>query len=97
MLLQRFLKDRRGGVAPIFALAVVPVIGFIGAAVDDYFRAFDTSTGREVWKSHLPTSARATPLIYKTRSGRQMVAIMAGGHDTSLSHIDDKLVVFALQ
>jgi len=30
----RFLADRRGGVAPIFALGLVPVIGLIGAAVD---------------------------------------------------------------
>src|SRR5947209_8521947 len=30
----RFFADRRGGVAPIFALGLVPVIGFVGAAVD---------------------------------------------------------------
>jgi Flp pilus assembly protein TadG len=33
-----FFADRRGGVAPIFALGLVPVIGFVGAAVD-YSRA----------------------------------------------------------
>ena len=38
MLLSRFLKDRRGGVAPMFALAIIPVIGFVGAAID-YSRA----------------------------------------------------------
>jgi quinoprotein glucose dehydrogenase len=69
---------------------------FIGATLDDEFRAFDTATGREVWKAKLPTSARATPLIYVTPSGRQMIAIAAGGHDTPLSKIDTKLVVFAL-
>src|SRR6185312_12566756 len=30
----RFFADRRAGVAPIFALGLVPVIGFVGAAVD---------------------------------------------------------------
>ena len=30
----RFLADQRGGVAPIFAIALVPVIGLAGAAVD---------------------------------------------------------------
>jgi quinoprotein glucose dehydrogenase len=69
---------------------------FIGAAFDNYLRAFDTRDGRELWKGELPTSARATPLIYTARSGRQMVAIMAGGHDSPLSKIDNKLVVFAL-
>ena len=70
---------------------------FIGATLDAYFRAFDTRDGREVWKARLPTSARATPLVFTTASGRHMVAIAAGGHDHPLSRIDTKLVVFALK
>lgn len=69
---------------------------FIGATVDGAFRAFETRTGREVWKTQLPTSARATPLIYVDRGGRERVAIAAGGHDTPLSKAGTKLVVFAL-
>ena len=38
MVLRRFLKDRRAGVAPMFALAIIPVIGLTGAAID-YSRA----------------------------------------------------------
>jgi len=38
MWLSRFLQDRRGNVAPIFAIAVIPIIGLVGAAVD-YSRA----------------------------------------------------------
>jgi Flp pilus assembly protein TadG len=38
MVLRRFLKDRRGSVAPMFALAVIPVLGLTGAAID-YSRA----------------------------------------------------------
>lgn len=71
-------------------------IVFIGATLDGYLRAFDTATGQEIWKARLPTSARATPLIFTTKRGRQMVAIAAGGHDSELSRIDTKLVVFAL-
>ena len=37
-MLRRLLKDRRAGVAPMFALAIVPVIGLTGAAID-YSRA----------------------------------------------------------
>jgi quinoprotein glucose dehydrogenase len=70
---------------------------FMGATFDDFFRAFDTRTGQELWKARLPTSARATPLVFTTESGRQMVAIAAGGHDSPLSRIDTKLVVFAVQ
>jgi quinoprotein glucose dehydrogenase len=70
---------------------------FIGAALDPYLRAFETRTGRELWKARLPTSARATPLIFTTGRGRQMVAIAAGGHDTQQSRLDTKLVAFALR
>jgi Flp pilus assembly protein TadG len=34
MLLNGFRKDRRGAVAPMFALAIIPIFGFVGAAVD---------------------------------------------------------------
>lgn len=70
---------------------------FIGAALDPFLRAFDAATGRELWKGELPTSARATPLVFTTKSGRQMVAIAAGGHDPAFTKIDTKLVVFALE
>ncbi len=69
---------------------------FIGATMDDYFRAFDTRDGRELWKARLPTGGRATPLVFTTESNRQMVAIAAGGHESPLSHPDTKLLVFAL-
>lgn len=70
---------------------------FVGATLEPYLRAFETRTGRELWKGQLPTSARATPLIYMSERGRQMVAIAAGGHDSPPSRLDTKLVVFALR
>src|SRR5437868_5400638 len=41
MLLARFLRDRRGGVAPLLALSMIPVLGTVGAGVD-YARASAT-------------------------------------------------------
>jgi len=38
MLWKLLYSDKRGGVAPMFALAIIPVIGLVGAAVD-YSRA----------------------------------------------------------
>jgi Flp pilus assembly protein TadG len=38
MSLLSFLRDRRGGVAPMFGLAIIPVVGLIGFSVD-YTRA----------------------------------------------------------
>ena len=43
MTLRHFLKDRRAGVTPMFALAIIPVFGLIGAAVD-YSRANSVRT-----------------------------------------------------
>lgn len=43
MLFKKFRRDNRGGVLPMFALAIVPVIGFVGAAVD-YSRAGNSRT-----------------------------------------------------
>jgi glucose dehydrogenase len=69
---------------------------FIGASLDPHLRAFDTATGKLLWQGELPTAARATPLVFIAPSGRQMVAIAAGGFDNPLSKLDTKLVVFAL-
>jgi Flp pilus assembly protein TadG len=38
MLFDRILKDRKGGVAPLLALAIIPIVGAVGAAID-YSRA----------------------------------------------------------
>jgi Flp pilus assembly protein TadG len=38
MLLARFFKDRKAGVAPLLALGIIPLVGSVGAAVD-YSRA----------------------------------------------------------
>jgi len=46
MLLRQFLRDRRAGIAPMFALAIVPIIGFVGAAVD-YSRASTVRTNMQ--------------------------------------------------
>jgi len=46
MSLFRFIQDRRGGVAPMFALAIIPIFGLVGAAVD-YSRANSVRTGMQ--------------------------------------------------
>jgi quinoprotein glucose dehydrogenase len=69
---------------------------FIGASLDPHLRAFETATGKLLWQGELPTAARATPLVFTPPSGRQMVAVAAGGFDHPLSKLDTKLVVFAL-
>jgi quinoprotein glucose dehydrogenase len=70
---------------------------FIGATLDPFIRAFTTADGKEVWSARLPTSARATPMLFTNQAGEQMVVIAAGGHDTPLSKLDTKLVAFKLR
>jgi quinoprotein glucose dehydrogenase len=72
-------------------------VAFIAGAVDSYLRAFDVDTGRELWKGELPASGHATPMTYRSASGRQFVVIAAGGHaKISEEPASDTLVAFAL-
>jgi quinoprotein glucose dehydrogenase len=68
---------------------------FIGAALDDYLRAFDVETGVEIWKARLPAGGQATPMTYRY-GGRQYVLIAAGGHGRGGSTLGDAIVAFAL-
>jgi quinoprotein glucose dehydrogenase len=69
---------------------------FIGAALDHFVRAFDTQTGRELWKGALPAGGKATPMTYRARpGGRQFVVIAAGGSGGPWGK-GDELVAFAL-
>lgn len=69
---------------------------FIGATLDPFLRAFDTGTGKELWKGELPASARSTPMTFRSGSGKQYVVIAAGGHDVNNLKQSDALVAFAL-
>jgi hypothetical protein len=70
---------------------------FIGAAMDNYLRAFDIETGRELWKGRLQAGGQATPITYRsTNNGRQFVVIAAGGHGRLGTDIGDSAVAFAL-
>lgn len=68
---------------------------FIGAAIDDRLRAFDTETGAEVWSALLPRSGIATPMSYMA-GGRQYVVIAAGGHGKMGLPIGDFVVAFTI-
>lgn len=70
---------------------------FVAGTIDPYLRAFDVETGRELWKGQLPASGHATPMTYRTTSGRQYVVIAAGGHaKIDEEPVGDALVAFAL-
>ncbi|ARN72799.1 pyrroloquinoline quinone-dependent dehydrogenase [Oceanicoccus sagamiensis] len=71
-------------------------IVFIGATMDEKFRAFDIDTGEELWKAELPTAGMAVPMSYEY-NGKQYIAISAGGHSFLYpQNPGDELIVFAL-
>lgn len=70
---------------------------FIGATQEHAFRAYETATGRLLWKARLPAGGNASPSTYwSQKSGRQFVVIAAGGHGAMLSGSSDAMVAYAL-
>jgi quinoprotein glucose dehydrogenase len=68
---------------------------FIAAAMDDYLRAFDARSGKELWRGRLPAGGQATPMTYVWR-GKQYVVIAAGGHAKLGTKRGDQVIAFAL-
>ncbi len=70
---------------------------FIAGTLDDYLRAFDIQSGKELWKGRLPAGGQATPMTYVSpKTGKQYVVIAAGGHGYMGTTPGDHLVAFAL-
>jgi quinoprotein glucose dehydrogenase len=68
---------------------------FLAATIDPFIRAFDSDTGRELWRAELPGAGKATPMTYLGKDGRQYVVIAAGG-DGEAWKASDAIVAFAL-
>lgn len=68
---------------------------FTAASMDNHLRAFDSDTGRELWKYELPAGGQATPMTYRV-DGRQYLVIAAGGHGKLGTKLGDYVVAFAL-
>jgi quinoprotein glucose dehydrogenase len=70
---------------------------FMAGTIDPAIYAFDVRTGAELWRGHLPASARSTPMTYRAANGRQYVVICAGGHGIAgASPLGDSVVAFAI-
>jgi len=77
-------------------MATAGGVVFIGATMDERFRAFDVETGRQLWEAFTPTASMATPMTYRV-GGRQYVVVASGGHMWQYGFkIGDWLVAFAL-
>ncbi len=71
-------------------------VAFLGAAVDDYLRAYNLTSGRQLWEARLPAGGQATPMTYAVEDGRQFVVIVAGGHGSVGTKPGDYVIAYAL-
>lgn len=70
---------------------------FMGSTQEATFRAFDVTTGKEVWSARLPAGGQATPMTYLSpASNRQFVLIAAGGNFALHSKLGSSIVAYAL-
>ncbi|WP_428926064.1 membrane-bound PQQ-dependent dehydrogenase, glucose/quinate/shikimate family [Marinibacterium sp. SX1] len=78
------------------SLATQGGLVFFAATQDYWLRAFDSATGKQVWKARLPVGSQGTPISYVSpEDGRQYVVISAGGARQSPDR-GDYLIAFAL-
>ncbi|QBM17010.1 quinoprotein glucose dehydrogenase [Marinobacter sp. JH2] len=71
-------------------------VAFMAASVDDYLRAYDLTTGKQIWETRLPAGGQATPMTYLNSKGEQMVVIVAGGHGSIGTTFGDYVIAYKL-
>ena len=71
-------------------------LAFLGAAVDNNFRAYDVATGEVLWDVRLPAGGQATPMSYLNSKGEEMVLLVAGGHGSIGTQIGDYVIAYKL-
>ena len=55
----------------------------IGTSDDSAMHALDAASGQELWHLTLPRQPSATPMTYRTRSGRQFIVTATGSGTTA--------------
>lgn len=71
-------------------------VAFLTSTLDYYVRAYDVSTGEELWKSRLPAGGQATPMTYTAADDRQFLLVVAGGHGSLGTKAGDSVIAYAL-
>jgi quinoprotein glucose dehydrogenase len=70
-------------------------VAFLAAAVDDYLRAYDLTSGKQLWEARLPAGGQSTPMSFAL-DGRQYVVIVAGGHGSVGTTPGDYVIAYTL-
>jgi quinoprotein glucose dehydrogenase len=69
---------------------------FISGTADQFVRAIETSTGRELWKARLPAGGQATPMTYMA-GGHQYLLVTAGGQMLMQTTPGDYTIAYRLR
>lgn len=78
------------------SLATESGLLFFAGTQDYYLRAYDSSTGKEIWKSRLPVGSQSGPMTYVSpHNGKQYIIITAGGARVSPDR-GDYVIAYAL-
>lgn len=71
-------------------------VAFLGAAVDNYLRAYNLTTGEQLWQARLPAGGQSTPMTYSLDNGKQYVVMVAGGHGSIGTKAGDYIIAYSL-
>lgn len=72
-------------------------VAFLSGTLDYFLRAYDVTTGNQLWEDRLSAGGQATPMTYwSDASGRQFVLVVAGGHGTLGTKPGDSIIAYAL-
>ncbi|HEU4619974.1 MAG TPA: membrane-bound PQQ-dependent dehydrogenase, glucose/quinate/shikimate family [Gammaproteobacteria bacterium] len=71
-------------------------VAFLSGTLDDFVRAYDVTTGEQLWRSRLPAGGQATPMTYLGADGRQYLVVVAGGHGSLGTKAGDYVIAYAL-
>jgi Putative Flp pilus-assembly TadE/G-like len=85
MLLARFVHDRRGGIAPLLALTIVPIVGIVGAGLD-YSRASAARVGLQAaLDSALLYAAKEDSSTWQATATNAFNAVVAVKHERTVA------------
>lgn len=71
-------------------------VAFISGTLDNYVRAYDVTTGEQLWQDRLPAGGQATPMSYQSSDGKQMLLVVAGGHGSLGTKAGDAIIAYSL-
>jgi quinoprotein glucose dehydrogenase len=70
-------------------------VAFLTSTLDYYIRAYDVSTGEQLWQDRLPAGGQSTPMTYAV-DGQQFVVTAAGGHGSFGTKLGDYVIAYSL-